>query len=504
MELMKAKEECAQAKEELSQMRSLTKSEKEEWQMEVDQLREKLHRANQEKASKSTEKIRDQQMLHDEVSRHVVEIKELKEMISSKDSELDAKSKKLAELEEDFCILRNGFEGNTEMVSNLTSELDDMKTKESDLSKELKIYKLLFQDIKCHPDACESQVFFSCIDDDLIKRLKQQLENVDENRIGSTIRDEISELKRRISGSGKQSRGIVPLKTEARFAQIEQTFLNEIAVLKAKLAASQSKIQEETYRAQEERRINREREAERIAELERLRREKQHALSAKHNLLVEVTDLRKRLSNELPTIAPIPVKKPTEDITGVPNNVRRLRNELAQARERLAAARENSRALPLLTINTVPSGIRAENLNLQSDLGTQHLNTDFSGKDSVSTKSSGSSWTPVPNAPDDASVDSGGVSATITAFRAAHSTRPPSRPATLSMEELTKQLEASRKRLESADLKLTGLVNDGSLLTIVRQNPYDTSLDGSIDEVVETDGPDGNGIEVSHRRFADV
>jgi hypothetical protein len=69
-----------------------------------------------------------------------------------------------------------------------------------------------------------------------------------------------------------------------------------------------------------------------------------------------------------------------------------------------------------------------------------------------------------------------------------------------SMEELTKQLELSRKRLQSADKRLNSLVGGGSSITVVRESISDSSFDGSIDEVVTGDG----SIEVSHRRFADI
>ncbi|KAG7338817.1 hypothetical protein IV203_006843 [Nitzschia inconspicua] len=75
------------------------------------------------------------------------------------------------------------------------------------------------------------------------------------------------------------------------------------------------------------------------------------------------------------------------------------------------------------------------------------------------------------------------------------------RSTNISLEELTRQLEASRKRLETADQRLNGLVSEGSLTTIVRTNPTDDSFDGSIDELVNN--ADGS-IEVNHRRFADV
>ena len=132
---------------------------------------------------------------------------------------------------------------------------------------------------------------------------------------------------------------------EVRSAAIEQTFKNEISVLKSKLAEAQTKIQEETFRAQEERRVNKENERDRRSELERIQKEKDDAVRAKSTLQSEVSALRRRVSSsdvaapvEIPDLVPEKDSGSTssENPAVVPSNVTRLRSELAQARERLA------------------------------------------------------------------------------------------------------------------------------------------------------------------------
>jgi hypothetical protein len=61
------------------------------------------------------------------------------------------------------------------------------------------------------------------------------------------------------------------------------------------------------------------------------------------------------------------------------------------------------------------------------------------------------------------------------------------------------QLEVSKKRLETADERLTGLVNEGALLSVVR-SPDDSRHNVSIEVV---DSLDGN-IEVNHHHFVDT
>ncbi|MGK3735317.1 MAG: hypothetical protein ACI8RD_002893 [Bacillariaceae sp.] len=68
-----------------------------------------------------------------------------------------------------------------------------------------------------------------------------------------------------------------------------------------------------------------------------------------------------------------------------------------------------------------------------------------------------------------------------------------------SLNELMNQLEVSKKRLETADERLTGLVNEGALLSVVR-SPDDSRHNVSIEVV---DSLDGN-IEVNHHHFVDT
>jgi hypothetical protein len=68
-----------------------------------------------------------------------------------------------------------------------------------------------------------------------------------------------------------------------------------------------------------------------------------------------------------------------------------------------------------------------------------------------------------------------------------------------SLNELMIQLEVSKKRLETADERLNGLVNEGALLSVVR-SPDDSRHNVSIEVM---DSLDGN-IEVNHHRFVDM
>jgi hypothetical protein len=511
-ELSKSNEQCVSLKADLANARNTSKAECQELTKELEQLKEQLEKANQENLARSKESMRELRKIQDEVSCHVTEIKDLKERLMEKDDELASKSRTVAKLQEDIQMIKQEFQVGGNSVTRLSRDLEFSQSKQMAMSTEAILYKALLNEARLNPSAPQTQDFLLGLDTNAISELKGHVEkfqastpNCDTMSLEASLKQEIFALKSRLGASRTQTKA-------ASLAATEQAFLNEISVLKAKLAESHTKIREETFRLHEERRVNREGEIERHADMEMLEAERNEAVEGRKVLQSEVMTLRNTLlslrSSDMPELIPEnsscssssgSSSSKEEDVFGVPNNVRRLRSELAQARERLAAARENSRSIPIRPTTSPgphyePSdwSRRPGNVPERADKAMPTNPTVIKGQPYIARSQTVSS----PSVPESTTMGNDFVASKAETPRVSNG-----RTKDLSLEELSRQLEASRQRLETADQRLNCLVSNGSLLTIVRKSPLDSSFDGSIDEVVDT--ADGN-IEVNHRRFADV
>jgi hypothetical protein len=497
-DLAKTREELDALKIELSGSRASAKAERKELSKEIETLKEQLRNANQDNLANKTEMMREQRNLQDQVTSHVAEIRDLKEKLTSKDVKLAAMMKQIEDMEQTHRSMKQ------EKKPTATSrDLNFGETDDNRAFKEATLYKVLLDEARNIPAAAHSHEFLKGIDDDVVKQLKIHAESIEVSSDGqsleTSLRHEISSVKRKLIGSGPKP------EAEVRAVALEQTFRNEVAVLKSKLAEAQTKINEEIIRAQEERRVNREDERDRRAEMDRVQKEKDDAIKAKNVIETELAALRKRLSSftassaEVPELIPESEGTKSDNTTSMPNNVTRLRSELAQARERLAAARENSRTLPVRP-TTSPGPIHEP-----SAWSSRVMSAADQPKPAALRQAEPMSPQPTKGQPcaqsfmDPSSAPSRNLPS-ATKVNLQNSPRSVQAKKSFSMEELTKQLELSRKRLQSADKRLNSLVGGGSSITVVRESISDSSFDGSIDEVVTGDG----SIEVSHRRFADI
>jgi hypothetical protein len=285
-------------------------------------------------------------------------------------------------------------------------------------------------------------------------------------------------------------------------------------------------------RAEEERRISRENEARRMSEIERLRKEKDETLVAKDNLKDEIADLRRQLTVSVSAggISALSSKSYATPDVEVPNNVKRLRNELAMARARLTDARDHSQR-----------SCSGMNQFSRSESTDQSVTPPPDSPDK-SVDSAGSSWVPPsmnleswwsppvkkstdPPTPPPQTVTTDRVAAPVTPLKepVQVATRVSTAPVAVvstskksDVSDLQRQLDASSKRLQEANTKLKGLVEKSTLskntafqsrshhalLTIVRANSKDGSnSSGVIDEVLTSDS---GSIEVNHVRYVDI
>ncbi|KAG7338818.1 hypothetical protein IV203_006844, partial [Nitzschia inconspicua] len=242
--------------------------------------------------------------------------------------------------------LKQGFHGGTETVSRLSRDLEVTQSKHAASSTEAILYKSLLDEARNNPTALQTQDFLKVLNDQTCKKLKAHVEkfyastpNCDTKSLEASLKQEISSLKKNLPVSQPQAVSPAP-KNEERLVAMEQAFLNEIAVLKAKLSESQTRIKEETFRSLEERRVNRESETERQAEIDKVYAERNEAVVARNALQWEVSALREKLSKLASDDVPDLIaesssfgscKSKENDALRVPNKVMRLRSELAQA-----------------------------------------------------------------------------------------------------------------------------------------------------------------------------
>jgi chromosome segregation ATPase len=473
-QLVKARKERDQLKLELSKAHNFAKAEREELTKQLADLREKYLHTNQEPLTG----IREQQRRQDEVTRHHSELQDLKRILSVKDQELALKTWKIAQMTEELRILKSKFVGGDEAIANLFRELETIKAMGSSVSRELNLYKSLLDDARIHAKQPENQDFLIHLDDKFMDRLRQNLHNVQvtmphiENQyVASALKGEIRQLRKTVSESCRKKEVTAPYETEVRLAAIEQPLLNEVSLLKAKVAESQTKANEESYKMQTERQDSKEIQNKHLADIERLQKEKDEANAAKNILEAQVIELRTKSSGVLSK----DVDAANVDITEVSHNINRLGRKLAQARKQTTSRKNSWASLDDVT----KCRSRQEDPGMDHSIATAPVVRVSSAPGSTAQEV----------------VNPGKFKVEHTSATAARSSKH------LSLGQLTRELAASKKRLQTADRRLNGLVNEGLLHTVLRRNPVDSTFDGSIDELVEEN--DGC-IEVNHRRFADV
>ena len=177
--------------------------------------------------------------------------------------------------------------------------------------------------------------------------LKSKLEEIEasNNHAAEVLKMENDILKSQLAkAEGKLQAAAGAEKPDVRLKAMEQAFLNQVSVLKSRLHESETRCKEESSRADEERRISREKDAERSQAIEKLRREKEELDAENCDLEDTVIELRTKLAS---TVCNLELNTSTDSSESTqaesPKNLTRVRNELALARARLSAARDFSR-----------------------------------------------------------------------------------------------------------------------------------------------------------------
>ena len=366
-QLASATQEVEKLKKQLLDNQGAHKAEIQTLRTELSDLTQKLSQASQESLLKSTENIKERRKLQKDNAANSQEVKSLQEMIASKDNRIKNLESMLGDETKDRS---SNIPGSS--IQQLKDEIRLRKANEAALRAEIKIQKKLAQQAKAaEVDQDKSQR--SHANEASYKReieeLKQKVATLQStggsNDVAAILAKaavsetkllwEIDELKKTISDLRDSKKSSLAADNAK-----EQAYLNDIFVLKASLSEAEDRCKEEKFRADEERRISRETDAKRVAEIERLRQEKDELFAMGARRLEEIDNLKRKIeapqhlaSERNPKPWSVPGKSSDDSSKclknahslELPENVLRLRKELALARARLAAAREDSRII---------------------------------------------------------------------------------------------------------------------------------------------------------------
>jgi hypothetical protein len=579
-QLNRAREDIARLKQQLVDEQKAARENSVKLRKELDDVKKDLVKTNKEVLSKSTSSLRNRRKLEQDSANHSQERKELQLQLKSKDEKVKAQARKIDELQGRLKNRGANYvdsSASNQQSSLLEGEVILRKANEASLRAELKLQKTLLDEARAEAAKAESNPNLRTLDETNVGNLRRKLDHFknlpegdeyqgDPKKKGSSefdasLRKEIEELKKKVASFEAKSKSPAHESPGIRLKAVEQSFLNQICMLKARLSESEAKCKEEKFRAEEERRISRENEAKRVDAIKRLRQEKDQALDHKAQLGDELLDLRRQIlvSASSGDVSAVSSKSLKSESTEVPDNVKRLRNELALARARLSAARDQSRSIDersrLIDQRSRSGTSQASRLEKTEDESLHSL-PDSPDSPDKSIDSAGSSWAPpskksiekqssppLTGATDEVKTHAASYTTpprTIATKKRAPvstqqgmthptTTRVASQPGAATakkavVEDLERQLEQSSKRLLQANSRLKGLVENydaegaksplknifrtkrpslvgEAVVTRDSDSQDDSHSSGVIDEILSYDS---GSIEVNRYRFADV
>lgn len=390
-QLEKAKEEIAQLKQQQETEEKAAKEESQKLKGELSDLRQKLFDATKEFASKATMSLEERMKMATDLKDLRGEVSVLRNQLQLKTEEADSQAKKISGLEAKSKDIPDRITSSRQ-ITELQDEIKTLKDNEVSLREEITQYKSLLEHKKAEVanahSALEAQ---SCDESANLEKLRSQVEELklseekraEQEEMSANLRKEVIVLEKKVEFLQRKMKAQEARDLESKAA--EESFKGEIATLKAKLGESESKCTEESFRAEEERRISKENETRFTQELDELRHENEQSTEDKMQLRQELEDLRKQLASGIGGSSRSVTKSGDNESTEVPSKVIKLRSELALARARLAAAREQTAMFSLSpTRGPIPAEKREEILS--------EYTTEYSDRSSVG--SVGSCWAP--------------------------------------------------------------------------------------------------------------
>lgn len=543
-QLTAAKDEISKLQEEMKEEQETAKAESDKLKSELACIKENFVEVTKGLARKTSSSMAEKGKLEKQVETLTKEIETLKQVLQSKDGIIASQATQLSER------LHSQVRGTEppDATDSLQQTIDLQAAlkllQEENATLRLKISRDKSSSEKGKNDGTKGDQEENGAS--IVGSTMAQLSAEAENLI-ATLRKEIVALHGQVEFLQLKSKLHEDKILEAKLS--EDQFKDEIASLRSRLSESQARCNEERLRAEEERRISRENETRHNQELDELKKDNEKIAGDKLKLREELEELRKQLAQTGKSLS-ISVNKASTD---TPSKVNKLRNELALARARLAAARKQSGTVAIYPMLSASSSYSSEKSEETCSVSTSPpVNTVQS-----STESIGSKWTPpgvsaedfLANSPTDDMAnanahESPGKGATGSSPRSAvvqkslidedenadlfsdQESLPQANEAkgggTLgstrvgrNVDELRRQLEESSKRLEKASNRLNGLVDQAVMKQVNVSAPTNHTIHRETISIMTEEGSESgmseevmtseNGdIEVQCIRYADI
>jgi myosin heavy subunit len=319
--------------------------------------------------------------LESEVKILKEEIEMRKQQLKVKSEETTSQASRIAELES----MNDVGSKSAQQVQNLEDEANSLRIIEESLRNELASQRALVDQERKQTTKAQALLKAQYVNESIrLEQLRREIDaykeadkkKFEQEELIVKLRKDINDLEKRIEEfQGKEAMNH-DMDAKVRAAEIAHE--RETSSLKAKLSEAEKKYGEVCHRADEERKAESEKNARYELELEEMRRDNEKATEDKMKLREELEELRKLLASGITGAIGRPLA--TIESFEQSSKVNKLRSDLAVARARLVAAREQTGHFT--TTSTSPAALSVP--------GTE----DVVSCDQSVSSSLGSSWVP--------------------------------------------------------------------------------------------------------------
>ena len=340
-QLTSAKLEAVSAKEQLASEKATNQEAKDKLEREIADLRKKLLNSGNERSENAS---KDHSRLESEVKILKEEIEMRKQQLKVKSEETTSQASRIAELES---FSQDVGSKSAQHVQNLEDEVKSLRSIEESLRNELASQRTLVEQERKQTTKAQSLLKAQYVNESA--RLEQLRKEIDVYKEAEKKRNEqeelIVKLRRDINDLEKkieefQGKEAINRDMDAKVSAAETVHEREMSILNAKLSEAEKKYEEACRRADEERKLGSEKDARYELELEEMRRDNEKATEEKMKLREELEELRKLLASGITGAIGRPLA--TIESFEQSSKVNKLRSDLAVARARLVAAREQT------------------------------------------------------------------------------------------------------------------------------------------------------------------
>jgi hypothetical protein len=380
-QLTSAKLEAVSLKEQLSSEQTANKEAKDKLEQEIADLRKTLRDSGTERSDNAT---KDPSRLESEVKILKEEVEMRKQQLKVKSEETSAQASRIAELES---FSKDIGSKSLQQMQNLEEEVKSLRSKEESLRNELASQHSLLEQERKQTTKAQSLLKAQYVNESV--RLEQLRREIEEYKEADNKRIEqeeiIAQLRRDIIGLETkleefQSNAAINNDMEAKVRAAEMVHQHEMSILKAKLSEAETKYGEECIRAEKERSLRSENNARHDLELEDMRRDNEKAAEEKMKLREELEELRKLLASGITGAMGRPLA--TTESFEQSSKVNKLRSDLAVARARLVAAREQTGQFAKAPTSPTVSLVKAFDGNVSCEASVSSLGSSWVPKGS--------------------------------------------------------------------------------------------------------------------------